>query len=80
MELPYRLIENVRAGKVVLVMGAGASLGALTSAGQSAPTGPRLARLLAKEFLGAEHSSDPLSIVSELSISESDLFFGSRVH
>ena len=73
MELPRALVEEVRSGRVVLVMGAGASVGALTSEGKPAPSGPALARLLADRFLGGEHNRDPLPNVSELAISEGGL-------
>ena len=73
MELPSNLLKNVQAGDVVLVLGAGASLGASNSTGDSAPTSSDLARMIANEFLGGEHAADPLPIVSELAMSESDL-------
>ena len=73
MELPRVLVEEVRSGRVVLVMGAGASVGALTSEGKPTLSGPALARLLADRFLGGEHNRDPLPNVSELAISEGGL-------
>ena len=73
MQLPDTLIEGVRTGNVVLVLGAGASIGASTSNGQSAPSAVELAKLLSNRFLGGAHTGDPLPIVAELAISESDL-------
>lgn len=73
MQIPPHLTSSVQSGKVVLVLGAGASVGALTPNGESAPDGRTLAELLANEFLGGEHVDDPLPIVAELAISESDL-------
>lgn len=73
MDIPNHLLTSIREGTVVLVMGAGASVGAVDSMGASAPTGPELARLLSDEFLGGQHNDSPLPIVAELAISESDL-------
>ena len=42
--------------------------------GQTVPTGRKLASLLSTKFLGRAHADDPLPIVAELAISESDLF------
>ena len=61
-------------GRVVLVLGAGASVGAVNSEGAAIPKGDELARMLSDRFLGGEHADAPLSIVAELAISESDLF------
>lgn len=74
MDIPDALIGGVRKGNVALFLGAGASIGAKNSKGDDIPTAKELASLLAKEFLGGTHSSDPLPIVAELSISESSLF------
>ena len=73
MLIPGHLLESVRTGKVVLVLGAGASVGAMTPNGEAAPTSVELASRLSAKFLGGAHSGDPLSIVAELAISESDL-------
>lgn len=58
----------------MLFLGAGASIGSKNSKGEDPPTGKHLARLLADKFLGGSHRDDPLQIVAELAISESDLF------
>ena len=73
MEIPVNLLENVNDGNVVLVLGAGASIGASRTDGSSAPTSTALAKLIADKFLGGEHETDPLQIVAELAISESSL-------
>ena len=73
MELTPNLLQSVRSGDVVLVLGAGASVGASDALGASAPTGPELARQISERFLGGEHSDSPLQIVSELAISETSL-------
>ena len=73
MDLTANLVDSVRSGDVVLVLGAGASIGASDSQGASPPTGPELARQISEKFLGGQHSDAPLQIVSELAISETSL-------
>lgn len=73
-KLPTALVEQVRRGEVILFMGSGASIGALHPKGFKAPRGQELAAMIANEFLGPEFSSRPLAEVSELAISERDLF------
>ncbi|MEK7764450.1 MAG: SIR2 family protein [Nitrospirota bacterium] len=73
MEIPPILSEYVRQGKVVLILGAGASMGASDSKGCSAPSGQLLGTMLAQKFLGGNHKDLPLSQISELAISETDL-------
>ena len=72
MHIPTHLLNSVERGKCVLVFGAGASVGSVLPNGTHAPNSSDLAGLLATEFLGAEHANDPLQIVAELAISESD--------
>ena len=74
MELPPYPLDQVKDGNVVILMGAGASVGARNSKGECPPTGQELSRLIADKFLGSSHRDDPLAFVSELAISESDLF------
>ena len=73
-ELPDELIRNLREGRVVLFLGAGASMGANHPEGENPPTSKELASLLANEFLRPEFSVRPLAQVAELAVSESDLF------
>ena len=73
MELPPNLLHGVEAGNVVLVLGAGASIGATRPDGTGSPAGPELARLLAERFLGGKFADEPLSMVSEFAASEADL-------
>ena len=73
MQLTHHLIEEVRSGRVVLVLGAGASLGAKTPEGESSPTTAQLAKMIADRFLGGQHADDSLPNISDLAISESDL-------
>ncbi len=71
--IPASLIESIRQGRVVLFLGAGASLGAVSDNGTTIPTAAALAKMLSDQFLGGEDSDRPLAVVAELSISESDL-------
>ena len=74
MEIPPALIRQVSEGKVVLVLGAGASIGAGHPPGRRAPVGQELAKLISQQFLGGAYDTQPLSTVAELAISETDLF------
>lgn len=73
MEIPAYLAEQVRQGKAVLFLGAGASLGAKDPDGNSPPNGAKLAQILSRDFLGGKFETLPLATVAELAISESDL-------
>ena len=73
MELTSFLKTQIREGKVVLVLGAGASHGATQTDGAKPPDGPQLARLIAKRFLGDRFPTSSLSQISEYAISESSL-------
>ncbi len=73
MEIPSFLLDQIREGRIVLVLGAGASRGAVNSNGAQPPTGPQLGQMIADKFLGGDHRDDPLSIIAELAASESDL-------
>jgi SIR2-like domain len=73
VEIPAHLAEQVRQGKAVLFLGAGASLGAKDPKGNSPPNGAKLAQILSRDFLGGKFANLPLATVAELAISESDL-------
>jgi hypothetical protein len=73
MEIPSYLETQIREGKVVLFLGAGASREAQDGEGRKAPTGNELRDLLADKFLGGKHKDLPLDQVGEYCISESDL-------
>lgn len=68
-ELPHTLIEAVKDGRAVVVLGAGASMECLNSAGQRPPSGEQLRDLLAKKFLGREKETRDLAMVAEMAIS-----------
>ena len=73
MEIPSYLETQIREGKVVLFLGAGASREARDAAGLKAPTGSELRDLLSEKFLGGKHKDLSLDQVGEYCISESDL-------
>ena len=73
MDIPQNLLNAVKSGQAVLVLGAGASMGACSPYGQMAPSSSELAREIAERFLDDQHYFNPLSSVVELAVSESDL-------
>ena len=73
MEIPAPLVSQINEGKVILFLGAGASIGAKSKNGAFAPVGQELARLLADRFLDGKERERPLNIVAEYAISINDL-------
>lgn len=71
--IPDALIEDIRRGRVVLLLGAGASRGARNAAGNEPPDASQLKNCLADRFLGGRHKDATLAWVAELAISETDL-------
>ena len=75
MDLPKNLIDQVRQGRAVLFLGAGASLGARTADDNVPPLGDELRNRIAEQFLKQDYSSENLAWVSELAISATDFSF-----
>ncbi|MBS0186913.1 MAG: SIR2 family protein [Planctomycetes bacterium] len=73
VSIPPYLADQVRDGRIVLVLGAGASLAAVDDQQRHPPSGKQLSKLIADKFLGGEHSSDPLSSVAEMAAAASNL-------
>ena len=73
MEIPSVLEGQVREGKAVLFLGAGASLDARDPKGNRPPSGKELGSLLSDRFLGGKHKALPLNQIGEYAISEADL-------
>lgn len=71
--IPATLINLIREGNVALVLGAGASVGAIHPKGDKIPLGPKLAEMLSDNFLAGEHRTDPLAQVAEMAASERSL-------
>jgi SIR2-like domain len=74
MDVPPLLVDQVRSGKVILFLGAGAACGATSpNPPYTPPSGSKLAELLAEKFLGGRAKDKPLTLVAEYSIAQSDL-------
>lgn len=73
MEIPNFLESQIRDGKVVIVLGAGASRNAKDQRGNNPPTAKELGSLLSDKYLGGKHKDLPLNQIGEYAISESDL-------
>lgn len=74
MNIPHHLLEQIRAGKAILFLGAGASRGATASTTpKDPPSGQELGRLLSAKFLGGDSMDKSLSLIGEYCIAESDL-------
>ena len=74
MELPTDLINQVRQGRAVLFLGAGASRKAKDPNGKEPPLGDELRDRIAERFLTDKYASETLTWVAELAISSSSLF------
>jgi tetratricopeptide (TPR) repeat protein len=70
VRIPPHLLNEVQNGRVVLVLGAGASLGATHPKGETIPKGSELAVLLANEFLGGAHAKASLSTVADMAVAQ----------
>ena len=74
MLLPDNIPDLVRSKKVVLLLGAGASIGANRPTGDAIPIGNDLRSLISNQFLGGKHADGDLAWVAELAESATDLF------
>jgi tetratricopeptide (TPR) repeat protein len=72
-DIPKQLVDEVREGRVVLVLGSGASIGAARSDGKPFPSTESLVRALSDQFLGKSYPNNDLAWISELAISASSL-------
>ena len=66
LELPKTLVEAVRSGRVVLFLGAGASLQAKDADRKAAPSTKALSEELCQKFLGDKKSDVDLQLAAEL--------------
>lgn len=71
--LSHSLVEDVRRGRVVLFLGAGASIGARSADGREPFSAEGLRDKLSEHFLGGKEAASSLAWVAELAISETDL-------
>lgn len=73
MQLPDALVSQVREGKAVIFIGAGASKECANRNGKRPPDGRQLANMISGKFLGGRYGDSPLTTVADYAISESDL-------
>lgn len=73
MEIPHGLVQDIRAGRVILFLGAGASIGAVDPEGNGPPLADQLRDLLVSEYLGSSFAQRSLATVAELAMSETSL-------
>ncbi len=74
LDLPRLLVEEIQNGNVGLMLGSGASKGALHPKGFVPPDSKKLAERISRKYLNDTFVGRPLEIVSELAISQTDLF------
>jgi len=74
MVIPEILVKQISRGKVVLFLGAGASLSATDEQGNHPPDGPGLAKMIADEFLDGKYADHSLSEVADYAISQTNVF------
>jgi tetratricopeptide (TPR) repeat protein/cold shock CspA family protein len=73
MNLPDSLVSETRAGRVVFLLGAGASFGATTPGGEGPLTANGLRDALSQQFLGGKYAEESLVWVAELAASATGL-------
>jgi tetratricopeptide (TPR) repeat protein len=73
-KIPKSLLDKIKEGKVILFLGAGAAFDSKHPKGEKLPTGSQLANLISAKFLGPKYVDRDLQYISELAISETDLF------
>lgn len=64
-----RLVHEIKEGRVILFLGAGASFGAKNEAGGSIPLGQTFGQEIAEKFLPPEYSEDSFSHIYDLACS-----------
>ena len=73
MDIPPILIDQIKNGRVLLFLGSGAAIGASHPDSINPPVGDGLSKLIADKFLSSDFYDRPLTQISELAISETDL-------
>jgi len=73
-EIPKILIDNIRSRNVVLFLGAGFAYNAKHPENKKAPLGNKLKDIIADKFLDGKYKDSSLTYVSDLAISETNLF------
>ncbi|MEI6076454.1 MAG: SIR2 family protein [Verrucomicrobiota bacterium] len=73
MDIPHALVDQIQNGKVVIFLGAGASMCAKDGNGNFPPSGKKLGEMLSDKFLGGKFKTSQLNQIAELAISETDI-------
>jgi len=73
-DIPKALVDSIRNKNVILFLGSGFAYNSSHPDGKQAPLGPALGTLIAKKFLGDEYVGQPLTYISDLAISATNLF------
>lgn len=73
VDIPGALLDHVSRNKVVLFLGAGASIGARLEGGGPILDGSGLGERLSDQFLSGKYKQRPLHEIAEYAISESDM-------
>lgn len=68
------LSEDIKKKKIVLFLGSGFAYNALHPQSKKPPLGKELGNLLSERFLNGNYKDSPLSFISDLAISQSNLF------
>ena len=74
MEIPSALVNQVRQGRVVLFLGAGATIGAKMGGSDGPPSSDQLRDRITKRFLPSHSSDHSLAWVAELASSATNIF------
>jgi cold shock CspA family protein len=74
LQLSPRLIQQIREGKAILFLGAGASYGCKSADGaKNALTGRQLGEALSNEFLGGRRANEPLARIADYASTDSSV-------
>lgn len=72
-QIPPSLLSDIGHGRVVLLLGAGASFGAVDPSGRQSPSSTELRDALSNRFLGGGFKDQDLSYVADLAVSQSSI-------
>ena len=74
LDLSPHLLDQIREGKAILFLGAGASYGCKSADGKTfALTGQQLGKALSDKFLGGQKADQPLSKIADFATSEASV-------
>lgn len=74
MDISLRLLDQIKEGKAILFLGAGASYGCKSADGiKKAPTGQGLGKALSDQFLGGRRAGEPLAKIADYATTEASV-------